>query len=140
MKMRRPDFALEHPSGVRLSRSLTEDVLLASLPSVKSFKSNTHPGWAHYVLPTFQEGDCVISTVLTFNGGLLEEITFDDMNPQFGTGWSEWSKEKELSRAISIEGWLKSKGFAVGKHALGSIWAGFDDKGGHGSARVRLAV
>jgi hypothetical protein len=137
--MRRPDFELEHPSGVCLSRSLTEDALLASLPSVKSSKSHTHTGWAQYWLPAFQEGDWVISTVLRFSAGFLDMSTFADLNPKFGTRWSEWSPEKELSRANSIQSWLKSKGFAVGAQSWGSIWAGFDEKGGRGSGRVRFA-
>ena len=138
--MRSPDFELEHPSGVRLSRSLTEYALLASLPSVKSAKSDMRTGWVWYWLPTFRDGENVISIGLGFNGGTLAMMTFDDMNPRFGTRWSEWSPEKELARAKSIESWLKGKGFAVGAHSWGSIWAGFDEKGGRGSARVRLAL
>jgi hypothetical protein len=134
------DFELSHSCGVSLSRTLTEDALLVALPGAASSRRDTRTGWVWYQLPTLQDGDYVIGVGLGFNRGLLEAINFTDTNPKFGTHWNQWSQEQEQLRAKSTESWLKSKGITAGSYSWGRVWAGFDDRGGWGGAKVRLAI
>jgi hypothetical protein len=132
-------FDLNHPSGVQLSRALTEDALLASLPSPASSRRDMLTGCVWYQLPTLQDGEYVMGVALGFNRGSLEIIHIADANPKFGVDWNEWSEKKEQLRANNTESWLMSRGIVVGLHSWGSVWAGFDAKGGHGFATVHSA-
>ena len=134
------DFELNHPCGVLLSRALTERALLATVPDVVESKRDAHTGWVWYQLPMLREEDYIIRVGLGFNDGSLATIKFADTNPIFGVDWNEWSEEKERLRAKSTERWLQIRGIAVGSYSWGSVWAGYDGKGGHGSATVRLGI
>jgi hypothetical protein len=131
-------FELEHPSGVLLSRALTEDALLKLLPDVAQSKNDMRTGWVWYRLPPIHDGEYLIVFGLGFHNGLLEMMALADGNARFGTNWNEWSEEKERLRAKSTESWLYGKGFHVGTYPWGSIGADFDPKGGKGSATVLL--
>jgi len=97
-------------------------------------------GWVWYRLPVFIDEGITVGIALGFNGGTLEQISLSDVDPKFGTGWSEWSEEKEKQRAESIGNWLTGKGYRTGAYEWGGVWAGFDPKGGFGTATVRYAA
>jgi hypothetical protein len=134
------EFELLHPVGLRVSRSLTEADLLSSFQHEQLKRTDMHTGWVWYRLPTFTESDLVIGISLGFNSGALEQVSLSDTHPKYGTSWNAWSEEQELLRAKQIGSWLAGSGFAPGTYSWGTIWAGYDAKGGFGHAVVRYAA
>ena len=111
----------------------------AAVPSVVTTRRDMGTGWAWYTLPVFPDGEIHVSIALGFEREVLKQIILSDSNPKFGSDWNDWAEEKEKRRAESIHGWLVRRGFAPGNHSWGSVWAGFDAKGGAGTASVRFA-
>lgn len=134
------DFEFHHPAGLRISRHLSDAELISVLPEVDTSKTDMRTGWVWYRLPPFKDGEVVVGIALGFNSGVLESVTLTDAHTKHGTGWNEWSEEKERFRAASIGSWLGSKGYPVGTFSWGSIWAGCDSKGGFGSASVQYTA
>ncbi len=68
-------------------------------------------------------------------------ITFALYNPErYGHGWNDWSEAKERACATDTEKWLSNLGYKLGIFPWGEIWAGYDAKGGSGSAGVRYVL
>jgi hypothetical protein len=95
-------------------------------------------GWVWYQLPPVSDGTVVVGISLGFNLGRLEMIQLTDTDKTYGANWRQSSEEGERSRAESISRWLNAKGFPPGAYRWGAISAGFDPKGGFGSATVRF--
>jgi hypothetical protein len=129
-------FILQHPAGLSISSSLTE----ADLAGIDCPRNDMRTGWVWYQLPAYQDGDVTVGIALGFNLGKLEQVSLSDTHNKFGTGWDNWSEQKEKLRAKSIGDWLSRKGFRVGSHSWGSVWCGYDAKGGFGAALVQLAA
>lgn len=125
-----------HPAGVAISPSLTEIELAGIMRSRTDM--GTGGGW--YSLPTFQDGEIVVGIALGFHAGRLEQISLSDANPGFGDSWPSFSERQEHLRAKSIGNWLARKGLSLGTYSWGSVWAGYDPKGGLGSAVIRLTT
>lgn len=136
--MNRTEFELQHPAGIRISRSLTEQALLASLSGVEDSRIDMGTGWVWYRLPLFPDGTTVISVSLAFHLGRLEMIQLTDTDKAYGAGWDHWSEAGERDRAESTSRWLTAKGFPPGVYRWGEIGCTFDPKGGFGSATVRF--
>lgn len=134
------EFRLLHPAGLCVSRGLTEESFRDSAVGRDTLPTDMGTGWVWYHLPVFTDGGITVGIALGFNGGQLEKISLSDVDPKFGTGWSEWSEEKERQRAESIGNWLIGKGYQAGAYEWGSVWADFDPKGGFGTATVRYAA
>jgi hypothetical protein len=124
----------QHPSGLRISRHLTELQLIAAMPEIAVSSRDMNTGWVWYKLPVFSDTDVMVAISLAFNAGVLELIDLSDASPRFGTNWDEWSEEKERARAVSIGNWLRKQGFS----AEGQVWSGYDAKSGCGGATVRF--
>jgi hypothetical protein len=132
------EFELQLPTGVCISRKLTEQALLASLPGIEDSRRDMCTGWVWYQLPPVSDGTVVVGISLGFNLGRLEMIQLTDSDKTYGANWRQWSEEGERSRAESISRWLNAKGFPPGAYRWGAISAGFDPRGGFGSATVRF--
>jgi hypothetical protein len=131
------EFQLLHPSGLHISRDLSEISFLDSAVGQDAPRTDMHTGWVWYRLPPFPDSDITVGISLGFNAGKLADVSLTDTDLKYGSGWSEWSEDKERLRARNIGEWLVRKGFAVGSHSWGEVWAGFDAKGGFGGAKVR---
>lgn len=140
MNMSVLDFELHHPLGLRISRHLTESQLLATVPQAQDTKRDMGTGWVWISLTRFPDGDVVVGISLAFNRGAHECLSLADAHPQYGTGWNDWSEDKERRRGLSIGTWLAKRGFPAGNYPWGEVWAGNDAKGGSGSAGVRYAA
>jgi hypothetical protein len=138
--MTNKEFQLLHPAGLHVSRHLSEVSFLDSAVGRDARRTDMHTGWVWYRLPVFRDDGIMVGIALGFNSGMLEQISLSDVDPKFGTGWSEWSAEKEQQRANSIGNWLDGKGFPARSYDWGEVWAGFDSKGGFGSATVRYVA
>jgi hypothetical protein len=131
------EFSLIHPAGLIVSRALGEEAFLALNPG--STHRDMGNGWVWYQLPTFMDAGVTVAVALGFNLGTLEQITLSDVDPKYGSSWEDWSEKQEHLRAGAISAWLKDKGFPLGNYHWGTVWAGYDAKGGIGQGRVRFA-
>ena len=65
-------------------------------------------------------------------------MSFAASNPElYGANWSEWSEQKEQLRARETEAFLQHLGYPQGEYDWGSVWAGYDSKGGSGRATIK---
>ena len=97
-------------------------------------------GWTWYRLPPFEDNGVSVAISVGFHIGELRQVTLTDAGAQFGTSWAEWSEQRETQRAESITNWLAQRGLQPGNYNWGSISAGYDTKGGLGSASIRVAT
>ena len=74
---------------------------------------------------------------LCFRLGLLDSISIAASDAELGSSWSDWSEEKERTRAERTAAWLAAQGYVSGTFTWGEIWAGYDAKAGSGSAVIR---
>lgn len=134
-------FQFHHPAGVQISPEATE----LAMESVTYAHPNHEPedyrnGWTWYSLPPVMDGTQEIGFRLGFENGVLREVEVFDSDPNLGTNWNEWSREKEEARAMNAAHWLMGLGFALGDHDWGTIWCGYDDRSGCGMAVVRYGL
>jgi hypothetical protein len=116
------------PSGTVLSPRLTRSVFLSSMEGRQAEASVKNEPWCSF---RFEEREDSLVVVLFFKGEKLESVHFCVSDPKFGTGWEDWSEEKELERKQSNDQWLKRNGFVPGeKYSWGSVWSDYDPKGG----------
>ena len=132
--MHPPDFIFDHPSGLRISRALRETEV-ATLEGVSKRDMGTNYVW--YSLPNRNSGSENILISLCFHSGTLDSISIAIDDPDLGSSWSDWSEQKERMRADRTEAWLAAQGYPTGTYPWGEIWAGYDPKGGSGSAGIR---
>lgn len=128
-------FQFNHPAGVQISPGVTE---LAMDPDHK--REDHGNGWTWYCLPVVVDGAKEINFRLGFEDGILRQVEISDVNPNLGTSWDEWSKEKEEIRARNIASWLTGLGFPLGEHSWGTLWCGYDERSSCGLAIVRYGV
>ena len=132
--MHPPDFIFDHPSGLRISRALRETEV-ATLEGVSKRDMGTNYVW--YSLPNRNSESENILISLCFHSGTLDSISIALNDPDLGSSWSDWSEQKEWMRADRTEAWLAAQGYPTGTYPWGEIWAGYDPKGGSGSAGIR---
>lgn len=132
-------FEIRHPAGLLISPLLREQELLAAFPSCAEGKRSMGNGWVWYSLPRFEAEGKAIAISLAFCESLFRELHVSDASPRFGSGWNDWSEEKERQRATSSMEWLRSLGFQAGRYSWGEVWGAYDPKGGFGLAGVRCA-
>lgn len=134
-KLTMTKFEIKLPNGIVLSSELTEGVV-SKLPDVQPREIGN--GYVWYLLPTFEIDAVQVVFDLCFWEGNLKDINLSLSNPDlYGNSWNDFSEAKETLRAKHTEKWLASKGYSVGKYTWGSVWAGYDGKGGVGHAVVR---
>lgn len=128
--IRKMDFELDHPSGIRVHRGLT----LAPFAKWYDKEDDGHGSVRVPLLP-FHDGEVYVGVVLYFYQGKLKGVSLTDRHSRFGTSWTE---ETERLKAESIEAWLSAKGYPVGEYPWGSVFCGFDGKIVEGSASIRF--
>jgi hypothetical protein len=77
--------------------------------------------------------------VLWFHGQRLTMISLMDADPRFGTSWTDQSYEKELARKASHDAWL-SRALPQREVSWGSVWSGYDEKGGFSDIVVKYGA
>tara|TARA_R110001592_G_C12624293_1_gene698379 strand:- start:80 stop:484 length:405 start_codon:yes stop_codon:yes gene_type:complete len=128
-------FELELKNGMVISSALREDEVSA-LPAV-------HPrdignGYIFYWLPVIEFNEVNVVFGFSFLNGSLRDINVSLSNPElYGDNWDDFSEKKEKLRAKLTEEWLSQLGYKVGKFPWGSIWAGYEGKGGFGHAVIQ---
>lgn len=132
-------FILQHPAGIRISRELTEQQLLATQLAGPGQRDRLNL-WVWYCLPSFDEKPVVLSVWLGFKAGKLEVISLKDIDPQISDTPANWTEVRERDRAERISRWLTSKGFPPGNYEWGTVAAVFDEKIGSGFAEIQFAL
>lgn len=128
-------FELDLKNGMVISSALREDEVSA-LPAV-------HPrdigdGYIWYWLPVIEFNEVNVVFGFSFLEGSLKDINVSLSDPElYGGSWDDFSEKKEKLRAKHTEEWLAQLGYKVGTFPWGSIWAGYDGKGGVGHAVIR---
>lgn len=133
------EFELQYPEGLRVHWGLTEEGLLEFQTRLDLNRRDIGTGWVSYQLPPLRDGGMVIGVELSFYGGSLKSLSvFHSDEAAYGSGWGEWSAEKEELRARRTREWLSSRGFPVGKYGWGEVRAVYDPKSGFGAGVVRF--
>ena len=132
--MQTPEFTFDHPSGLRISRDVRESDV-ASLEGVSMRDMGTGHVW--YSVPSVASESNEILMSLCFRFGILDSISIAASYADLVSSWSDWSEEKERTRAERTAAWLAAQGYVPGTFTWGEIWAGYDTKGSSGGAVIR---
>ncbi|WP_188151475.1 hypothetical protein [Teredinibacter waterburyi] len=130
------EFEIELNNGINIPPRLSEATV--------SKMEGVHPGdigngnvW--YWLPENEIDGLKIIFGFCFNIGVLKSINVSISNPEiYGGSWDDFDEAQEKRRAKDTENWLGSRGYAVGNYPWGSVWAGYEGKGGFGQSVVRF--
>ena len=128
-------FELDLNNGMVISAELQE-AEVSALPGVHPRDIDNDYTW--YWLPAIEINDLKVVFGLSFLEGSLKDINVSLSNPElYGGSWDDFSEKKEKLRAKHTEEWLTQIGYKVGTFPWGSVWAGYDGKGGFGHAVIR---
>ncbi len=132
------EFTIKLPDGIIISSKLKEE----DISSIRESKNrDMNNGYVWYYLPVVELHNENIVLSLCFYNGVIDSLTISIFNPElYGHDWNDWSEKKEKACAKDTENWLTSIGYETGKYSWGEIWAGYDSKGGSGSAGVRYVL
>lgn len=129
-------FSISHPVGIELTSELKESELW-SVSGVK--ERDMYNGWVWYDLPTAEIQEKSVIFSISFFKKDIRKINIGLIDPDlYGSGWDEWSEEKELLRIEHIREWLTAIGYKSGKYSWGEVWVGYDSKGGSGYGSIRF--
>jgi hypothetical protein len=123
------------PGGTILSARLTRSAFLASAEGARAQVSVKNEPWCSF---RFEDDEDPLDIIVFFNGEKLETVQVSLRDPKFGTGWENWSEEKELDRKRANDQWLREHGLAPEKkYAWGSVWSGYDARSGSSMIVIR---
>jgi hypothetical protein len=89
---------------------------------------------------TFRSAGLELLVVLWFRGQQLTMVSLMDPDDRFGTSWAEHSLEKEMARKASHDAWLSRVLGPHCKFSWGSVWSGYDERGGFSDIVVKYAA
>lgn len=117
------------PSGMVLSPRLTRSLFLSSVEGKQAEVSVKNEPWCSF---RFEDREDLLGVIVFFKGETLESVHLSVNAPRFGTGWEDWSEEKELERKQANNQWPKSHGLTPGKrYSWGSVWSDYSPKSGY---------
>lgn len=129
-------FELTLSNGINIYANLKE-LEISSLENIRKNDMNT--GYVWYSFEPCEVLGEKIHISICFYKGKCDSISLALYNPEkYGAGWDDWSEEKEKACAKDTENWLAKIGYPTGNYSWGTIWAGYDPKGGLGHAGVRF--
>ena len=105
-RMQSPEFTFDHPIGIRISRDLRESDA-TSLEGVGRRDMGTGNVW--YSVPSVVSESNEILMSLCFRLGVLDSISIAASHTALGSSWSDWSEEKEQTRAKQTVEWLAAQ-------------------------------
>jgi hypothetical protein len=124
-----------------IAPSLTRDQFLGSaLADGATTHIENEPYHSWKLNGTFRCAGLELLVVLWFRGQQLIMVSLMDPDPRFGTSWADHSLEKEMARKASHDAWLSR---ALGPHrnvSWGSVWSGYDERGGFSDIVVKYAA
>lgn len=129
---------LQLDSGLILSPALSRSQFLASSDGTASTVFVKNEPWCSFRVEVPAEQ---VALALFFKAEVLESVRIVLTDQKFGTSWADWSEHKEMGRKAATDQWLLAHGLTPGKkYGWGSVWCGFDSKGGFSSAVIRYST
>jgi hypothetical protein len=136
--MNTPEFVLQHPCGLTISRRLAESDVAAVHGATRQ---DMGTGFVWYSLPMASICGSEVAMRLCFHESALDSLHVALADPGlYGGSWGDWSEERERLRAKNTEDWLRTLGYSTGTFAWGEVWAGYDPKGASGGGGIRYYV
>ena len=130
----------EHPP-TEVAPSLTRDQFLAgSLADGATTNVENEPYHSWNLNGTFRSSGLNLLVSLWFHDQHLSMVSLMDPDPRFGTSWADHSLDKEMARKASHDKWLSRVLPSHRRSSWGSVWSGYDEKGGFSHIVVRYAV
>lgn len=125
-------------NGERLGPSTTRSEFLLSPLGRSSKVLIKNEPWCSFRFTVPEE---TTSFAAYFKGEILDSIHITVVGAEYGKDWNDWSEEKEMARKLANDKWLMSVGLTPGaQYPWGSVWSGYDPKGGFSSAVVRYVA
>lgn len=122
-------------SGTVLSKETTRDAFLRSPEGLKASVLVKNEAWCSFKFAVPEES---IVLAVFFKDELLESVQLCLTGSAYGSSWQDWSEEKEMERKRANDGLLFKNGLVPGeKYSWGTVWSGYDSKGGFSSAVLR---
>jgi hypothetical protein len=122
-------------SGIILSSRLTRSTFLSSAVGARANVEVKNEPWCSF---RFEESEDSWIVVVYFKEEQLEAVNLSINDPEYGTGWEDWSEERELDRKQAHDRWLRSNGFVPrNKYSWGSVWSDYDPKSGASMIVIR---
>ena len=133
-------LTFEQPPTV-IAPSLTRDEFLgSSLADGATTHIENEPYHSWKLNGTLRSAGLDLLVVLWFHGQQLTMVSLMDPDPRFGTSWADYSGEKEMARKESHDAWL-ARALAPDRNASwGSVWSGYDERGGFSDIVVKYAA
>lgn len=124
-------------SGVLLSPHSSRTSFLSSVEGAQAKVLVKNEPWCSFHLSA---GSSPLSVSVYFKGEFLDSIHFSVSGAEYGSSWGDWSEEKEMKRKSANDAWLQKYELTPGQtYSWGSVWSGYDPKGGFSSIVVRYA-
>ena len=92
--------------------------------------------WTRLTLHPITHGCRIFHATLTFCDGVLFSARFGISDGRLGTGWSDWSEEREIQRKSEHDLFLDKVLGARRDYPWGTVWSEFDRKSASSSFGV----
>ena len=89
--------------------------------------------WHSWVLKPHFNCDLTFIVAVYFHAEILKWVHLTNVDPQFGTSWSEWSEQKQLALKATHDAWLHKTFKSRRRFAWGSVESVYDRKDGNSS-------
>ena len=121
--------------AVSIAPSLTRDEFLATavLAAQATTSVANEPYHSWNLGRTYHSAGLDLGVVVGFRGQQLITVSLIDTDPRFGESWADSSEEKELARLASHKAWLRACLGWRRRFRWGSVWCGYDERGGFSS-------
>ena len=115
---------------VRLGPGLTRTAFLASALGRHASPGTSNPPWSSFgaSVAEGEVGPFPADLTVQFEEEALLWITIMNVSPEFGTGWDDWSREKEDARRRAHDDWLRASGLPPGRYRFAEVWSDYSDK------------
>jgi hypothetical protein len=133
-------LTLEEPAVV-IAPSLTRDQFLGSpLADGAATHVANEPYHSWKLKGTYRSAGLDLLLVLWFRDQQLTMVSLMDRDPRFGTSWDDHSVENEMARQKSHDAWLSRALGPNREFSWGSVWSGYDERGGFSDIVVKYAA
>lgn len=129
-------FTLELPNGISVSPELQENEVSSKRDVTKHDMGNGYV-WYFYTATSFKSEDVSFSFCFLNQTIMSLNIALSDKE-KYGSGWDDFSEEKEKLRAFDTKIWLNKTKINPSCKSWGDLSVGYDSKGGCGSAIIRF--
>jgi len=130
-------------NGIRVGRSLSREQFLASPLAAQCRELVRNEPHCSFALPTVQFEGHSFNWSLWFRGSVLQRVSIECADPEFGFSWSDWSEERELARKRvhdSLLATVLGQDWSRQRFSWGAVYSGYDAKGGFSNIGVTYAV